>query len=45
VLAPGQKLRILVGKNYLGKPSPQTRANVHVYVNGVDRTNELVHWE
>jgi hypothetical protein len=45
VLPPGQKLRILVGKNYLGKPSPQTRANVHVIVNGVDRTNELVHWE
>lgn len=44
VLAPGQKLRILVGKNYLGKPSPQQRSDVHVYVNGVDRANELVQW-
>lgn len=45
VLPPGQKLRILMGKNYLGKPSPQQRSNVHVYVHGVDKTNELVHWQ
>lgn len=44
VLASGKKLRILLAPTYGGKPNAQKRSDVHVYVNGVDRTSSLVTW-
>jgi hypothetical protein len=44
VLPAGKKLRILLKPTYGGKPNAQKRSDVHVYVNGVDRTSTLVTW-
>jgi hypothetical protein len=42
VLAPGQKIRMNVPLQYHGVSNGQKRSNIHVYVNGVDRTSQLV---
>jgi hypothetical protein len=44
VLAPGQKLRLNVPLQYHGHTNGQKRSNIHVIVNGVDRTNDLVQY-
>ena len=40
----GQKLDILMTPKYMGHPNTQRRSDVHVIVDGVDRTDELVRW-
>ena len=42
VLPAGQKIRINAPLQYHGVTNDQKRSNIHVYVNGVDRTSELV---
>jgi hypothetical protein len=42
VLAAGQRIRMNVPADYHGGPNDQSRSRIHVYVNGVDRTNQLV---
>lgn len=42
VLAAGQKIRMNVPGSYNGGANNQLRSNIHVYVNGVDRTSQLV---
>jgi hypothetical protein len=44
VLAPGQKLRLNVPGNYHGHVNGQKRSNIHVIVNGVDRTKDLIQY-
>lgn len=44
VLPSGKKLRILLKPTYGSGPNSQKRSDVHVYVNGVDRTSTLVTW-
>lgn len=40
----GPKLRIHQGPKYMGKPNLQRREDIHVYINGVDRTADVVQW-
>jgi len=42
VLAAGQKIRINCPLQYHGGTNGQKRSNIHVYVNGVDKTSTLV---
>lgn len=42
VLAAGQKIRMNVPADYRGGGNNQSRSRIHVYVNGVDRTSQLV---
>lgn len=44
VLAPGQKLRIGWGPEYMGKPNLQRKEDVHVFINGVDRSADVLEW-
>lgn len=40
----GAKLRIKVGAIYRGVANVQKKSDIHVYVNGVDQTNNIVQW-
>jgi hypothetical protein len=40
----GPKLRIMIEKTVFGVPETQKRSDIHVIINGVDRTNDVVEW-
>ncbi len=40
----GAKLRIMLTPKYMGTTNTQKKSDIHVMVNGVDRTSDLVEW-
>jgi hypothetical protein len=40
----GGKLTIVMTPKYMGHKNVQKKSDVHVIVNGVDRTDDLVKW-